>query len=557
MVWPTGQNRLIVDPGTNRYENGLVLRCCIYRRETTPSWAPSGTLQDTIYELIVVAVKGPHVAVCASEAAIRDRIARKLTSAHPVSSELIERSFVGTNANAMWLSGIHIPTSVKATAKALLGPALEDALDPLGDQSYFYKAVRTTVPIDMAGVPRPTVIGASPEHGRIWLNRPGTWDVFVRELEAILDHIANPPQPQKGFRALAQRLNTLSGVKDAYEVAIVPTELLSEMDDTLRDMAQTWAYESTFKVKPGAGASLIATVWVQGKIIGEMELTITFGKKAIIAHQWISTPPAGADKRDEFADIVLGKGWLKIYYQDGYTIAGDQVYRNGWQDQPFDWEFVDLTGYAVKDEKPKPHSGKTLAECIGEAKKDGTIDNSLFGYVVRKAFPKGWLASDDGSMELADFIHIDPASETVTLIHAKGAKTNGVRRQVSVANYEVVVSQAIKNLRHLDRVILADALDSGSNKKIARAVWYDGKRIPDRKGIIAAARKLGSNYKRQVIVFQPQLTQKEQAACVGPKPTARGDRLIRMRQLDTLMLAARLSARSIGADLIGWGDGSP
>src|SRR3546814_3163205 len=38
-------------------------------------------------------------------------------------------------------------------------------------------------------------------------------------------------------------------------------------------------------------------------------------------------------------------------------------------------------------------------------------DDSLFAYVVKKVFsdsagkPTGWLASDDGSMELADFIH--------------------------------------------------------------------------------------------------------------------------------------------------------
>ena len=121
----------------------------------------------------------------------------------------------------------------------------------------------------------------------------------------------------------------------------------------------------------------------------------------------------------------------------------------------------------------------------------------------------------------------------------------------------MVVGQAVKNLRHLDRVLLADALEAGKDKKIARAIWHNGVRQKDRADMIVAVRALGQDYARRVVVFQPQLTKTEWDACVGTKKTAKGDRLIRMKQLDTLMLSARLSARSIGGELVAWADAPP
>lgn len=72
----------------------------------------------------------------------------------------------------------------------------------------------------------------------------------------------------------------------------------------------------------------------------------------------------------------------------------------------------------------------------------------------------------------------------------------------------MVVGQAVKNLRHLDRVLLADALEAGKDKKIARAIWHNGVRQKDRADMIVAVRALGQDYARRVVVFQPQLTKK-------------------------------------------------
>jgi hypothetical protein len=57
--------------------------------------------------------------------------------------------------------------------------------------------------------------------------------------------------------------------------------------------------------------------------------------------------------------------------------------------------------------------------------------------------PRGWLASDDGSMEIT--ISSPPAS---TRTRASRSFMSGVRaeRGISVSDYEVVTAQAVKNL---------------------------------------------------------------------------------------------------------------
>jgi hypothetical protein len=155
----------------------------------------------------------------------------------------------------------------------------------------------------------------------------------------------------------------------------------------------------------------------------------------------------------------------------GHTVMQGRCYAAGFTDQHFAWTFEPMAGFEIDREKPKFSKTSPLADNIGLS-----TDRSLFGLVKRRLFPKGWLACDDGSMELADFIHVDPDNAIVTLIHVKASETKKPDRTVSVADYEIVVSQAVKNVRHLDRRNLETELRNGKGKKIGAAVWKDGKK---------------------------------------------------------------------------------
>lgn len=166
--------------------------------------------------------------------------------------------------------------------------------------------------------------------------------------------------------------------------------------------------------------------------------------------------------------------------------------------------------------------------------------------------PHGWLASDDGSMELADFIHIDPETKRISIIHVKASGSDDANRLAAPTDYEVVVAQAVKNLRYLDRRKLAEELKRGKGKKIGAAVWKDGVRQANRDGFIALADRLPANAPKTLVVLQPRVTSREHDRCWEGK--AAPSHSLRVKQIDTLMLSARVSAMSCGAMFIGIGD---
>jgi hypothetical protein len=197
----------------------------------------------------------------------------------------------------------------------------------------------------------------------------------------------------------------------------------------------------------------------------------------------------------------------------------------------------------VTKEKPEPLTQDTVGK-----------QDSLFCWVKNiwplrgfGAAAGGWLASDDGSMEIADFIHLDDVSDPprLTLIHAKAAGSGSVTRGLSVSHYEVVTSQAIKNLRSLDRDLLSEGLRQGLGKKISDLVWHNRK-PSTRAKMIAALKKVGANYDRQVVIIQPHVTKTRWDSARAN--SASGD-AARLRQLDTLLVAQEASCHSLGARL--------
>ena len=164
----------------------------------------------------------------------------------------------------------------------------------------------------------------------------------------------------------------------------------------------------------------------------------------------------------------------------------------------------------------------------------------------------GWLICDDGSMELADFIHFNDQMPRprLSLIHVKGSGSAAAHRGISVSDYEIVVGQAVRILRYLDRTNIADKLASENDKLISTAVWRDGVRQKNRKDVITALRQAGSNIDKAVYVFQPRVQKSTQEKIVARVQAGRLDNsdVRRLQQLDTLLLAARAECFGLGAE---------
>jgi hypothetical protein len=563
----TGRERTVGVPSPATRQGGLWISTITYSQSAQPAWAAtaSGIPNDVSQHLVVCAVKGKRAAICASDTSLYPALVRAvLGEFSPINRADIDRAFVGNHAKAIWMNGVHAPTAVKPSAKILMGSTLEYAIDPLGDQSFYYSAMRSTVTINQSGLPTARVIGVSPANSRIWTGRPKDWKTFVNELEALIDHAAKAHKGTNLYNALAQTVNDFAQVGRPYSVVVLPPELLSEdeVSTEQRETAVTWAYGAKLHILEGAAKKMTLEVSLHGLLLGELLIQITpKHDKYLIKGKWIrecsdhnsEIATKQREAREAGLEYLIERSWISVYYDSGHTLTQSQLFLPRLRDAPFDWgDSYNLAGYDVDVEKPEHDKAKPLIDCIAAFDKNGKKDTSLFAFVVEKMFtdekgkPYGWLASDDGSMEFADFVHIDPHKQVVTLVHVKAANSNNAAREVSVSAYEIVVSQAIKNLRHLDHHNLADALQKGQHKGIARAVWLDGVRQKNREGIIMSARALRPDYKRHIIVLQPQLTDNEYSLCHAGK--AAPGRMERLKLLSTLLNGARANANNAGAD---------
>ena len=247
---------------------------------------------------------------------------------------------------------------------------------------------------------------------------------------------------------------------------------------------------------------------------------------------------------------------LTIYFESGHTFARGRMFLTEFRDAQFDdWRWVDMGADSTEIDKEKPYLGTRFdVTAIGSKE-----DMSLFGLVARhwpklekRGNPRGWLACDDGSMESADFIHLDETLDPpkLTLIHVKGSGSTKINRQVSVSDYEVVVGQAIKNLRHVDRKLLRKKLERNGKGKLKDAVWHNGHRKKNRDGIIQALEEASSRLKKKVVILQPRVRKSEydelrEMLKTGTGPEGRKHRL---RQLDALLLSARANCLGLGAE---------
>lgn len=552
----SSRHRQVVKTTDTEVSGQLYSKAIVYREKGTPSWLGAPQFEDITHELIVISVRGSLATLCCSDGAMRDRIVKNSKSVRRVARDKIA-GFVGNEAKALWLNGIHTPTAAKADTKAMTGVDLAYSIDPIGDQTYYYSAARTMP--EIAGITAPggskMLVGAAPAGGRIWLRRADSFADYTNLICAVLDHVAGDAGPVDVFASLAKPVYSAGDIGDAYGLVVLPEELLSEddIDSDRREEIRRWAFDAQYEVEALADLSLRVKPMLGGDTLGTIDLQVTMTDGDVdIGTTWVERPDEQEALCISLESFLSDPDSIKIFYETGHTIAQGRCYAGGFVDQPFPWRFEVFGDYNVKQEKPDVPTGRSLAECIAV---DG--DNSLFAYVVEKMFcdadgnPKGWLASDDGSMELADFIHIDPVQNVITLVHVKASKRDEVDRQASPSNYEVVVSQAVKNLRHLDRRNLHDELESGKAKKIGSAVWHNGVKQDDRDGFLKAAKKLPASATKHLVVLQPNVTEAECKRCRGDD--ASPTQSMRIKQIDTLLLAARASALSCGTTFDGIG----
>lgn len=522
--------------------SGVRLRAMWYKRTLTPAWTSDNGLVDVQHHLAVAVVRKDHLALHLSDpklkGPLRAALIAKLDTAIPLTwLSPIPRAIMAAayledgQAKTLWLSGIHRRSAAKADAKILAGQDLDYSLDPFDDQSFYWSSARSRSPSLQI------TIGVSPRASRVWVGKARSLSGFASSAKALIGAVAAAKRASvEPFRFLAMPMETLdpATVNKAYDLSILPPDMLADGDDEA-DTANADAeaiFSVTLVAEAGTGADVKVALEKNGIAIGAFTLSVTIGGDGKVRYKAKDPTPAGID--DErftrvVALLVRGAG-VNIRYDSGHSVSDRQVYalrpsRIGFTQ----FESRDFAAFEVKQEKPSD-----LAK-IGKEK-------SLFCWVQQTH--NGWLACDDGANEKADFIHLDDSVKPpiLSLIHVKGAKSNKTSRRLSVAAYEVVTGQAIKNVQWLDKQTLAKGL--GDSARASNHFWKDGA-VAAKDDFVAAIDALGDNYVRRVVIVQPHVTEGARKKADAAKD---GVNRLRLDQLNTLLASAWRSCNGLGAD---------
>jgi hypothetical protein len=545
---------VIIGPQHKR-SKGLSVSVITYKQSDNAPWTTDPAFKNATWHLVVVCRLKRLFAVCCSDSALPRTLRAELRSTtNPLSQRLVEipedelnAAFVKGETQTLWLSGTHRRVPSKADSKVLSGIDLRSALDPLQDQSFFFSAARSKHTI--GGSPRS--IGVSPSKSSVWAGGSASWEEFTGKVKDLFKLIENAGTPvHEPLPVLASTETSPQSATNPYDALIVPEDTLDPVNvgnpSNGADSWNTLRFESLAATAHGFSAQVTEAPSGPRAAIGQVEITMTSGTngKVELTCKPVGVPNNAARLAELVSFLNQHSDWLKVWYGSGHVMTNSRLFKHRFRDLPFT-EFVweDFSNYDIDEEKPKPLSPANIGS-----------KRSLFCWVKNKWRPNGgntpassgWLACNDGSMEIADFIHVNDGGGVpkITLVHVKGAASTSGNREVSVAAFEIVVGQAVKNIRNLDSEILSGDFDQQINKRIKNAVWRNGAKVP-RADMLQRLKGIDSNCSRGVVIVQPHLAK----TLLASARNQAGSNNVRAKQLDALLHSAQAACRAVGATL--------
>lgn len=533
-----------------------------YKIEKSPSWAKDIILKDIEHHVFVSFNVRNHLAFYFSEKgrkdAIREHFGKKsLSNLFPIPISQLNGNFINEDEIKMlWLSGIHGRDNFKADSKVLGGKSVADTLDPLIDQSYMMSAVRTEV----WGTNSKSSVGINPFKSSIWRGPCKDWSTFENRVLEILDRLSvNNIESDSPIGILSYPISKPDDLKSPYDFSLVDYDFLSEEDGQHRK-------ELLKKLQYGYNVELVTSF-----IESDISLNVFHGNKKVghicievevddykVNFKIKSETPIFKVHFDQYKRIFNYPELVKCWFESGHAVVNGMVFRTGYQDVEYNkFLWADFEQYDITKEKPGGDAQKPDLKSIGKEK-------SLFCWVQKcwngnwltaaefntTENPKGWLYCDDGAGEKADFIHYvkHGTLHLISLIHVKASKSNTFARKISVGAHDVVLNQAVKNLRYTVRKVLVEDLKARHDNATHKGCWHDGKAAkPEDFFNVLLAMKDNKHVKTRVVVIQPHTQQSVYEGNIGSKIKT---------QLDVLLVSADNAIRSSGADfhIIGFAD---
>lgn len=549
--------------------SGMRSAACVYEEERPVSWLPNTAGKDKLHHLLMVtATADGLMLLTTTDAEHRAALLHHLqwnyfTDWEPIPQAVLVKAMVeNEEMKTLWLAGIHRDTPIKPSSKILSGSDLRDAIDPMNDSSYIAGAVRSTKG------------GVSLRNSSVWIGPNATLQAFeVRAVKLLvaLDMAikAKPTADLQVHSTLARWVDNISKAKNCYFISNADPETLD--GDSGKAKARTLAEKFMVELNtPGAPAG--APAWAFAALVTDIDskttAVIEVEPELVVSRDRVAyrIDPLPAAPFDEWAIAVMeSSALLKTYYDSGHTIAGGALTQVRRQDAPFTgFVYGDFGKYNVTQEKPlaptKVTKGKKVP--VGPVRIQDMMtdaDESLFKWIFKEGLTllnlkdpspqKCWLYCDDGSSEVADFVHldIDSTPKRLTLFHAKGASSSKDSRRAAPGPYELVAAQAIKNLRAFDSKQLIDRIKKRLQENGANRIWDKPWQpnlapMPSASDFESALLKLGTNYDCEVVIVQPHVRKSDFEKKVANKDT------VGASQLRTLLFGVESLARAVNAN---------
>ncbi|MDD9156764.1 hypothetical protein PVK64_11320 [Aliivibrio sp. S4TY2] len=533
-----------------------------YTIAKSPSWAKGIDLKDLEHHVFVSFNVRDHLAFYFSEKGKKDTIReffgkKRLPNLFPIPISKLNGNFINEDEIKMlWLSGIHGRDNFKADSKVLGGKSVADTLDPLIDQSYMMSAVRT----EIWGTKSKTSVGINPFKLSIWRGPCKDWPTFENRVLEILDILSvNSSESDSPIGILSYPISQPNELERPYDFSLVDYDFLPEEDgqhrkELLKKLQYDFHAELTHSF---IDSDISLNIFHKGNEVGHICVEVEVDDYKV--NFKIKSEAPGVKKHfEQYKRVFIYPELVKCWFESGHAVVNGMVFRTGYQDVEYNkFLWADFEQYDITKEKPGNNPQKPALKDIGKEK-------SLFCWVQKcwsgnwltpnefntTENPKGWLYCDDGAGEKADFIHYvkHDTLHLISLIHVKASKSSENSRKISVGAHDVVLNQAIKNLRYTSRKVLVEDLKVRHDNAAHKGCWHDGKSAnPEDFFNELLALKDNKHIKTRVVVVQPHTQKSTYEKNIGSKIKT---------QLDVLLVSAENAIRSSGADfhIIGFAD---
>lgn len=525
------------------------------KEKRSVTWGGSNSVQDQLNHLVSYFALDRFVLIYVSDSELKTEIHDALFDGgiagwEPVDERVLVNAYIsGSSLKTLWLGGTHRNVTVRPNSKIISGPNLTDAIDPFGDSTF------------VAGAVRSAKAGVSLKRSGLWFRPTKSWLDFENVAKTVLDVLITTQANISSLSSsvhwgLATNIFEFTDVGPAYDVEWAASETIKGKHRAIRleKLKDRFELEIGNTAVAPKDVSIVVTEISSG-ITCSLVLQPDFSSRRLILN-FSGTYPT---QFSEFVNRVSADPELiRVYYETWHTLANASLSLAAVQDHAFNLEFCDFssgTAYRVDWEKP-PGKKVPILDILKPT------DLSLFKWVFKDGLTqlglsqptpgRCWLYCDDGSGEVADFIHVElplnPAIDIpkIALIHVKGANSCKPTRGISAGAYEVVTAQAMKNLRRMSSISIIPELSASISKHGGDRVW-DQAWAPGllQSPTIGAAMLAGlatitANCEYQVIVVQPHVLQTKYSVPNANKGTP-------AMQLRSLLYGAQLMAQAAGA----------